>query len=72
MGRPRKPDSEKYRSPVLSLRVPELDVVKAAAAANGETQTEFVLRAIRRELARQRRHAQKESRDSSPDTEETK
>lgn len=59
-------------TPLKSFRPypPELwDRVKAKAEANGETVTDVLNRAL---LDYDRRHTHQESRDSSPDTEETK
>lgn len=54
MGRPRKPEAEKYRSPVIGLRVPpalKADL-EAAAAAEGKTLSELLLPTLQRLAAR--------------------
>lgn len=57
MPRPRKPDSEKIRSPQIVVRLPD-DLkarVESAAAARGKTITEYVRPILERAVKRAER-----------------
>jgi hypothetical protein len=70
VGRPPKPESEKYTSRQFAFRAPSpLDAeIAKVLAERDESITDFMVRAAQAEVRRHRRHAKKEPRPPAPDT----